>query len=233
MIAGVSQARASEDGRGEPASRVTWKQLADRWRVPIKHGGYRRDGTWYHLLTVFPAAYFDRAGYVLFEDEEAYRSCPGALFAKEPGKNWANFPSGISSLAAYVSRASESEEDPGRTDDLLSAFEGSMRLHYVRHRERERRLRTAKIRAALAAGGGRLECEVPRCRFDFEATYGDIGRGFAHVHHVEALGERDEARETTLQELAVVCANCHAMIHAGGQCRTLQAVSPRRRRRSA
>ena len=212
------------------STRLTWKYLAEQWGVNVKHGGYRENGTWYHLLRTFPAAYFDRDGYLWFENEDEYRSCPDALLAKDAKKNWANFPNGISSVSGYVRRNSPADPNDGRDDELLAAFEGSMHMCYVQHRSRERRIREAKVRAALASGGGRLRCEVPGCGFDFEETYGEIGRHFAHVHHVEALGAYRSARQTTLDELAIVCANCHAMIHVGGQCRRLEDLAPHGRR---
>jgi predicted HNH restriction endonuclease len=65
---------------------------------------------------------------------------------------------------------------------------------------------------------------VPRCGFDFERAYGELGRGYAHVHHKRPLSERDGDEVTRLEDLAVVCANCHAMIHLGNQCRPLDAL---------
>ena len=42
-----------------------------------------------------------------------------------------------------------------------------------------------------------------------------------HARAREAMG-----REVKLKDLAVVCANCHAMIHIGGKCRPLAVVNP-------
>ncbi|HEV2594901.1 MAG TPA: hypothetical protein VGU01_06855 [Sphingomicrobium sp.] len=109
--------------------------------------------------------------------------------------------------------------------DAASYKEGAERLAFRRHRHREWRARRDKIAAALKANGGRLVCEVPKCGFDFESKYGAIGKGFAHVHHLGALGKASaKERETKLNDLAVVCANCHAMIHVGGECRELGAI---------
>jgi 5-methylcytosine-specific restriction enzyme A len=121
--------------------------------------------------------------------------------------------------AAWGSRAGEAAL--GITDDPeVAGYEGQVRLLVVRHRRREKRVRDAKIEATLAATG-RLVCEVRGCGFDFEARYGSVGRGFAHVHHLKPLASLDSPRLTTLADVAVVCANCHAMIHIGGECRPL------------
>jgi len=52
------------------------------------------------------------------------------------------------------------------------------------------------------------------CGFDFEKKYGEIGRGFIHVHHIKPLSEINEKYEVNpIQDLRPVCPNCHAMIH--------------------
>lgn len=55
-------------------------------------------------------------------------------------------------------------------------------------------------------------CKV--CSFDFEATYGPVGKGYIHVHHVIPLSEiRGEYVVDPINDLIPVCPNCHAMIH--------------------
>ena len=108
-------------------------------------------------------------------------------------------------------------------DDEVEGFEGEQRPRFLLHRHREQRLRNAKIEQVLAATG-RLRCEVPGCKFDFFEVYGPIGQGFAHVHHRQPLSTRDAVSSTKLKDLAVVCANCHAMIHRGGKCRSLKGL---------
>ena len=52
------------------------------------------------------------------------------------------------------------------------------------------------------------------CSFDFEKKYGEIGKGFIHVHHVKPLSEINEEYEVNpIQDLRPVCPNCHVMIH--------------------
>ena len=88
------------------------------------------------------------------------------------------------------------------------AVEG--RLLYRVHKTRERKKSEEKKRAVLKATG-RLECEA--CRFDFLATYGERGRGFAECHH--KLPISNGTRTTYLRDLAIVCPNCHRMLHRG------------------
>ncbi len=52
------------------------------------------------------------------------------------------------------------------------------------------------------------------CDFDFEEKYGEIGKGFIHVHHIKPLSEiNKEYKVNPIQDLRPVCPNCHAMIH--------------------
>ncbi|GGS60191.1 HNH endonuclease [Actinokineospora fastidiosa] len=98
--------------------------------------------------------------------------------------------------------------DSVESDDE-GAFEGRLLLLRHKARERDPKLRRRKIEKVLAEHG-KLECEV--CSFDFERTYGDRGHRFAEVHHVVPL-HVSNATTTRLADLAVLCANCHRMIH--------------------
>lgn len=104
-------------------------------------------------------------------------------------------------------------------------FEGQERVRFVRHRKRENRARALKIAHTLMTKNGRLVCEVPKCNFDFKARYGEIGEGYAQVHHLQPLSQSPkEGRKVNLKMLAIVCANCHAMIHINRGCRPLKGL---------
>jgi hypothetical protein len=106
-------------------------------------------------------------------------------------------------------------------------YEGELKTLLVRHRKREHKLRIRKITKVMRENDGRVICEVPRCGFDFQARYGELGFGFAEVHHKKPLSESSHAgQKVQLSDLAVVCANCHRMIHHNGQCRPLDDLIP-------
>ncbi|WP_406093232.1 HNH endonuclease [Kitasatospora purpeofusca] len=100
----------------------------------------------------------------------------------------------------------EAEEED---DEESSAPEG--RVLYRRHRTRERNkgLRKKKI-ASVLKKGGTLACEA--CGFDFGQVYGERGEGYIECHHVVPLHEAGEST-TKLTDLALICSNCHRMIH--------------------
>jgi hypothetical protein len=113
----------------------------------------------------------------------------------------------------------------GHAEDDTWAMEGEGSLQLVRHKKREASLRAAKLESARAASSdGRLRCEVPGCGFDFEEAYGPLGAGYAQVHHLQPLALLSKSVKTTLDKLAVVCANCHAMVHHKGGCRPLKGL---------
>lgn len=63
------------------------------------------------------------------------------------------------------------------------------------------------------------------CEFDFEAVYGEIGRGFIHVHHLRPLSECGPGYIVDPREdLRPICPNCHAVVHLGGGCRSIDEV---------
>lgn len=111
----------------------------------------------------------------------------------------------------------------------FDALEGAARRRMIVHRHREATLRKAKIAEGLRAGRGRLRCQVPGCGFDFVDRYGALGSGYAEVHHLKPLASLDALGGTVrLSDLAIVCSNCHAMIHRGGVTRPLPGLIPPR-----
>ncbi len=63
------------------------------------------------------------------------------------------------------------------------------------------------------------------CGFDFGAAYGPVAEGYIHVHHLRPLSEiRESYVVDPVAELRPVCPNCHAVLHLGSQCRTVDEV---------
>jgi 5-methylcytosine-specific restriction protein A len=52
------------------------------------------------------------------------------------------------------------------------------------------------------------------CGFDFEKSYGEIGKGFIHVHHKVDIATIGKSYQVDpINDLIPVCPNCHAMLH--------------------
>lgn len=71
--------------------------------------------------------------------------------------------------------------------------------------------RDSRNRSLCIAAHGAL-CAI--CGFDFEKTYGQIGEGFIHVHHVVPVSKLGPGYVIDpVRDLIPVCPNCHAMLH--------------------
>lgn len=120
-------------------------------------------------------------------------------------------------LLSRTAQAIESASGSPNVTDLFEVMEDEdvfpeghllSRQHAVR--EKNRSAVSAKINAVMGKAG-RLACEG--CSFDFFAFYGELGQGFAECHHTIPLSEAVLQRKTRLTDLAIVCANCHRMLH--------------------
>ena len=94
-------------------------------------------------------------------------------------------------------------------DEDEGAFEGRLLLANHYKRERNRPLRQKKLDSVRRAGK-LIACEV--CEFDFEVAYGELGHDYIEVHHVLPLHASGPV-QTKLRDLALLCANCHRMLH--------------------
>jgi hypothetical protein len=72
--------------------------------------------------------------------------------------------------------------------------------------------RNPKVRKEALKRFG-YNCAV--CGFNFEETYGEWGRYFVEIHHIQPLSEsKGVTRDTDpKRDLSVLCANCHRMVH--------------------
>lgn len=113
----------------------------------------------------------------------------------------------VEMVAAYIKDRSLPLTD---VDDQQSALEGHKRLVTHLRRERRRHIVEKKKREVLHATG-KLCCEA--CGFDFKAFYGSIGSRFCEVHHCVPLHKAEGLVETTTDDLAIVCSNCHRIVH--------------------
>lgn len=138
----------------------------------------------------------------------AYRAAPS--LASLRGR-WPEFEGAISNAARSLRRAVDSQSIPNRTSAIetsstaLSALEGQLTEISTSRRGRNATLR----RQAISRSGG--YCEA--CGTDFGALLGGRGWRVLQVHHIKQLSARDRPTWSQLADLAVVCANCHLLIH--------------------
>jgi 5-methylcytosine-specific restriction protein A len=136
-------------------------------------------------------------------------------------------------IRAAVREVSNDPASPDEAWGFADAPEGRLltRLHITR--ERSAPLVNRK-KAFARKKWGKLECEV--CGFDFEREYGSRGDGFIECHHTKPLRSLGDGHRTTTDDLALLCANCHRMIHTKKPWLSIDELkrlrAPRRRRRA-
>ncbi len=83
--------------------------------------------------------------------------------------------------------------------------EGGQAVYIAKRYERDRRLRDAAISIH-----GR---NCMGCGFNFDERYGGYAGGYVEVHHCMPLAEFGVRETDPTRDLAVLCANCHRMVH--------------------
>ncbi|UPK52247.1 HNH endonuclease [Bacillus sp. H8-1] len=116
---------------------------------------------------------------------------------------------GFSNVGDVMRKVKEVERI-GFTEDDEGFPEGKLELkqHLVRERNPEV-IKLAKERFLKLRDN--LFCEV--CGFDFKEHYGNLGEGYIEGHHTKPVSEMAENEQTKVEDIALVCANCHRMLH--------------------
>jgi 5-methylcytosine-specific restriction protein A len=124
---------------------------------------------------------------------------------------------GIEAFAAGSTGANVETVTDVDTD--YAAREGRLllRQHWLRERNQEL---VRRKKAQAVARDGALRCEA--CQFVFRDIYGDLGIDYIECHHTTPLAELRPRQVTRLSDLALLCANCHRMIHHGGITRSVE-----------
>jgi 5-methylcytosine-specific restriction protein A len=116
---------------------------------------------------------------------------------------------------AKAIRANHALPEVGQPTEALdeeeeSFVEGQVLYRLHRARERSPKLRERAKAAAIRSGRG-LVCVV--CGFNFESSYGELGKGFIECHHTVPVSQLTQGQRTILKDVALLCSNCHRMVH--------------------
>jgi hypothetical protein len=98
----------------------------------------------------------------------------------------------------------------------------AIHMRYERNSSLIKRIKEQSIRE-----NEMLNCEV--CGFSFLATYGEVGLGFIEAHHINPLSEREGKSVTKKEDIALICSNCHRMLHRkeNGKLLTIEELKER------
>lgn len=162
-----------------------------------------------------------------YQDEKSFRQtiqrkvedyCPQAAgydSAKKPGKFLRVGRGRYRMAAGYLKiEALAIEEVP----DAQDYVEGATRKISVNSYERNQQARKKCI--------DHYGTKCTACGFDFESAYGELGKGFIHVHHIVPLSEIGSSYVVNpVKDLRPLCANCHAIVHRTVPALTLAELS--------
>jgi 5-methylcytosine-specific restriction enzyme A len=103
----------------------------------------------------------------------------------------------------------------------------------------ERRARTLREGAVRQTQGTRYErnpearrLSIERhgvscvaCGFNFEDSYGEVGKGYIHVHHLTPLSEISGEHDVNpVEDMRPICPNCHAIVHLKSPPYTIEEI---------
>lgn len=106
-------------------------------------------------------------------------------------------------------KLTESTVDFSNDDEGFIEGKEFLKKHILR--ERNHYLKAEAIKRFKILHNGQLFCEI--CGFNFEEKYGDIGKDFIEAHHSKPISEMKENEKTKIEDIVLLCSNCHSMIH--------------------
>jgi 5-methylcytosine-specific restriction protein A len=141
-----------------------------------------------------------------------------SILDKEVFEEFYNDRDQLHKIASYIKQVSSdkgssngiSQIEDDEISELDIVKEGQVLYKYHKVRERNRKIVEAKKKSVIKQNG-ELICEA--CGFNFEKTYGELGKGYIECHHLIPLGNFKNIKETKLEDLGLLCSNCHKMIH--------------------
>lgn len=104
-----------------------------------------------------------------------------------------------------------SENNVDLTEDDSGFPEGKSKLKQHICKERNQKVIKLAKENFKRDHNGKLYCEI--CGFNFYDKYGDIGQDFIEGHHIIPISEMKEGDITKVEDIILVCSNCHRMLH--------------------
>ncbi|SDX46911.1 HNH endonuclease [Lysobacter enzymogenes] len=117
----------------------------------------------------------------------------------------------VAAIRATLELAEAGGELDRDEDGIEEAPEGRLLTRLHRTRERSRKLVDQRKKKFLQAHG-RLFCEA--CGFDFAKAYGEGLEQVIDCHHTKPVHTLVEGDTTRLDDLVLLCANCHRAVHS-------------------
>ena len=171
---------------GEPQGEwfVCQDHTGRKWRFKFQHR-VKRSESRITYITRYIRQYLIRSGDAITICEPANIGAPYSIyFIADNAPPW---------------RGGEEEGEGFQVRD-----EGAEQYVWVNRYERDPRNRKAAIQAHGVRCFG--------CRMEMAEVYGEIAKGYIHIHHVKPLSTMQGARPD-IEDLVPLCPNCHAIVH--------------------
>lgn len=206
-----------------PDSSATAKDLAKALNYASYHAANRQIGQIGKIISqhtgIIPPTYNGKNG-----EQPAYFLLVGEYYKDTGWEMWEEIQEALQNLNLVSGDTDNSiERLPTETfqfDEKELFKEGKVVQVFVNRYERNQKARQECIRYHGD------KCFA--CGFDFGSTYGDIAKGFIHVHHLTQLADINEEYDVDpIIDLVPVCANCHSVIHLTKPAMTIEELKMR------
>jgi len=147
---------------------------------------------------------------------------------KLPGENVlrADLQAALAAYESLIFRGGpEASLETSSHDEVQTLLSGPMSLIEMRRYRMHQRIERNPKAAQMAKFVHGTTCQG--CGFDFSERYGELGEGYIEAHHVRPLASLEEGIAIELdveRDFAVLCSNCHRMMHRRGGPKDLSAL---------
>lgn len=163
-------------------------------KIDLGYEGKNELAYWYELGNVY-SKYYPKDN--IPNDKQLYEDLDRILLDYQTLKIKELRPSNESELE-------EDEVEPGEEKEPLSEDPSLLRLHKRYDRNPKLAKEAKKIHG--------YSCQA--CGFNYADKYGDIGKDYIEAHHLELFSKiKTKVFLDPKKDFAVVCANCHRMLH--------------------
>lgn len=125
--------------------------------------------------------------------------------------------------AGSASTLLDTNDKPEVEAEEIVGIEGKLLIRLHIYRERDRHFARMVRRHYKSQAGGKLICHA--CGSVPVKTYGPNGESCVEAHHKIPIEQLQPDSVTVVSEMAMLCANCHRVVHSKRPCLTVEQVS--------
>lgn len=129
---------------------------------------------------------------------------------------------GMTNAASALEIEKYANLPPTEAEEAITGKEGRILTRIHIYKERDRTLVKKAKAHYKAKGGGKLKCQS--CGMDPVSIYGSSGERCIEAHHTIPIEELQPDSITRVEDMAMVCASCHRIIHSQKPCLKVEEV---------